>query len=95
MSNILLLEQKVYLDSSQIINIINNTYNYRFLWFLVVMVAVLLFVGQVGMRVAVYFQYKSNVAVKVNYVDQIEFPSVTICNQNNYRYGFIHNLSHY
>ena len=57
------------------------------------MVAVLLFVGQVGMRVAVYFQYKSNVAVKMNYVDEIEFPSVTICNQNNYRYVYTHNLS--
>ena len=45
----------------------------------------LLFVGQVGTRIDVYFQYKSNVAVKVTYADEIDFPSVTICNQNNYR----------
>lgn len=55
------------------------------LWCLIVAVAVTLFVAQVGSRVASYFQYKSNVDVKVNYVDKIPFPAVTICNQNNYR----------
>ncbi len=50
-----------------------------------VVLAILLFVAQVGQRMAVYFQYKTNVAVEVKYTDTITFPSVTICNQNNYR----------
>ena len=58
---------------------------FRILWCCIVILAMLLFVGQVGTRIAVYFQHKSNVAVKVTYLDEIDFPSVTICNQNNYR----------
>ena len=52
----------------------------------VVIIAVLLFVGQVSQRIAVYFQYKTNVAVEVKYPKSITFPSVTICNQNSFRY---------
>ena len=52
----------------------------------VVAAAIFLFVAQVGTRVAVFFQYKTNVAVKNKYVKEIEFPAVTVCNQNNYRY---------
>ena len=59
---------------------------YRFLWLGVVVAAIAVFVGQVSERIVVYYQYKTNVAVTVNYVDRIDFPSVTICNQNNYRY---------
>ena len=44
-----------------------------------------LFIGQVSTRVAVFFEYKTNVAVKVKYVDELPFPAVTICNQNKYR----------
>ena len=57
----------------------------RFLWLGVVATAIFLFVAQVGTRVAVFFEYNTIVAVKVKYVKEIEFPSVTICNQNNYR----------
>ena len=57
----------------------------RFLWFIAFAAAIILFAGQVGNRVAVFFEYKTNVAVTVKYVKQIEFPSVTICNQNNCR----------
>ena len=46
----------------------------------------MLFIGQVGNRVTVFFQYKTNVAVKVKYLKAIDFPSVTICNQNNFRF---------
>ena len=58
---------------------------FKILWCVVVIAAVSLFVGQVGNRIGVYFQHKSNVVVKVNYEESIDFPSVTICNQNNYR----------
>lgn len=33
-------------------------------------------------RIAVYLRYDVNVNVIVNYVDVMEFPAVTICNQN-------------
>ena len=46
----------------------------------------MLFIGQVGNRVAVFFQYKTNVAVKVKYLKAIDFPCVTVCNQNNFRF---------
>ncbi len=52
---------------------------------MIVAVSVSLFVAQVGQRVAVYFQYKTNVDVQVKYVDVIDFPAVTVCNQNNFR----------
>ena len=52
----------------------------------VVAAAVTLFIAQVATRVAVFFEYKTNVAVKVKYVKEIDFPSVTICNQNNFRF---------
>ena len=60
-------------------------YFIRFLWLGVVTAAIVLFIGQVGNRVAVFFQYKTNVAVKVKYLKAIDFPSVTVCNQNNFR----------
>ena len=53
-------------------------------------VAVTLFVAQVGQRMAVYFQYKTNVDVEVKYVETVDFPSVTVCNQNNYRLTLIY-----
>lgn len=40
---------------------------------------------QVIDRARVYFQYDTNTNVEVVYVDKVEFPSITICNQNNYR----------
>ena len=60
-------------------------YYFRVLWCVVVIVAVTLFVSQVGQRMAVYFLYKTHVDVQVKYVETVDFPSVTICNQNNYR----------
>ena len=57
----------------------------RILWFTAFAAAIILFVGQVGSRMAVFFEHKTNVAVTVKYVKEIEFPSVTVCNQNSYR----------
>ena len=58
----------------------------RYAWMGAVVLAVLFFMAQVSQRMVVYFQYKTNVGVEVKYVDTITFPSVTICNQNNYRW---------
>ena len=58
----------------------------RIVWLVAVSVAIMFFIGQVGYRIAAYFERKTSVEVEVEYVESIEFPSVTICNQNNYRY---------
>ena len=44
------------------------------------------FLGQVGNRIAVYFQYKTSVNVKVTYPLGLDFPTVIICNQNSFRW---------
>ena len=60
----------------------------RILWFFVVVIGVTLFVYQVTDRIIVYYQRNTNVDVEVKYVSSVEFPSVTICNQNQFRYVF-------
>ena len=60
----------------------------RILWFLVVIIGVMLFAYQVTDRVIIYYQHNTNVDVEVKYAPSVEFPSVTICNQNQFRYVF-------
>lgn len=55
------------------------------MWVVCVIAAILFFVIQVSLRVAVYFQYNTNVEVEKVYKSTIQFPAVTLCNQNNYR----------
>ena len=50
-----------------------------------VVIGVTLFVYQVTDRIIVYYQRNTNVDVAVKYVPSAEFPSVTICNQNQFR----------
>ncbi len=59
--------------------------NFRFLWCGAVLLSLLFFFGQVGNRIAVYFQYKTSVNVKVTYPPELDFPTVIICNQNSFR----------
>ena len=49
-------------------------------------IGVTLFVYQVTDRIIVYYQGNTNVDVAVKYVSSVEFPTVTICNQNQFRY---------
>ena len=58
---------------------------FRILWFFVVVIGLTLFVYQVTDRIIVYYQRNTNVDVAVKYVPSVEFPSVTICNQNQFR----------
>ena len=51
---------------------------YRFCWLLVVAAAIVLFTLQVGMRFYAYCEYRSNVGVKIKFVDSIPFPAVTM-----------------
>ena len=55
---------------------------------MVVIIGVTLFAYQVTDRIIVYCQRNTNVDVAVKYVPSVEFPSVTICNQNQFRYLF-------
>ena len=57
------------------------------IWFVCVVAAITLFSVQVIERSREYFRYRSNVNVEMIYADEVEFPSVTICNQNNYRWA--------
>ena len=57
----------------------------RSLWAVAVLTAVVLFAVQVISRFDDYFSYPSTVNVDVVYVDEIEFPAVTLCNQNSFR----------
>ena len=61
----------------------------RILWFFIVVIGVTLFVYQVTDRIIVYYQRNTNVDVAVKYVSSVEFPSVTVCNQNQFRYLFL------
>ena len=66
------------------------TYNiFRILWFFVILIGVTLFIYQVTDRIIVYYQRNTNVDVAVKYVPSVEFPSVTICNQNQFRYRIL------
>ena len=60
--------------------------NFRLFWLVVVISAMMMFLAQVGQRSNDYFLHKSTVDVKRRYVPEIDFPSVTICNQNQHRF---------
>ena len=49
------------------------------------MVAILLFIFQVGMRTTDFFNYSTTVDVQLTYTDQVKFPAVSLCNQNSFR----------
>ena len=53
------------------------------------MVAILLFIFQVGMRTTDFFNYSTTVDVQLTYTDQVKFPAVTLCNQNSFRFGCV------
>jgi hypothetical protein len=44
------------------------------------------FIVQVGTRSAVFFEYNTIVEVNRKFTDEIPFPAVTLCNQNNFRF---------
>ena len=48
----------------------------------------MVFGGYYWSNVILYYQRNTNVDVEVKYVLSVEFPSVTICNQNQFRYVF-------
>lgn len=51
------------------------------------MVAIILFTSQVASRTFTYFEHHTNTELQVVYDTKIPFPAITVCNQNNFRYG--------
>ena len=58
---------------------------YRLIWLLLVTGAIAAFCLLVVWRIDAYRDDKTNVAVKINYENSLDFPAVTLCNQNSYR----------
>ncbi|KAG9480008.1 hypothetical protein GDO78_011817 [Eleutherodactylus coqui] len=64
----------------------------RLLWGVVVFFFVITAFSQVYIRVVNYFSWATTTSVTVQYVDKIEFPSVTFCNLNRYQTNAVNNL---
>ena len=48
---------------------------------------------QIVDRVMFYYTWPINVNVQINYVKSLDFPAVTICNQNAFRLVIMHQVS--
>ncbi|XP_061183635.1 acid-sensing ion channel 5-like [Saccostrea echinata] len=57
----------------------------RLFWLLLLLVCLAVLVYQIIDRVIYFYSYPVTVNVKVNYNRTLEFPAVTICNQNAYK----------
>ena len=63
---------------------------FRILWVLVVIGAIIFFSMQVKDRIAAYLRHESIVNFEVRYTDKLEYPAITICNQNTFRWEWHH-----
>ena len=60
--------------------------SYRMIWTVFVTIAIGLFVYQAGSRTHTFYKYNTNVDSAVIYTNEMAFPTVTLCNQNAYRW---------
>ncbi|XP_038055441.1 acid-sensing ion channel 1C-like [Patiria miniata] len=67
--------------------VINNKHNgpRRLLWFVIVVAMSTWLIYSVTLSVITYFNYPITSAISINYVDNITFPAVTLCNFNQFR----------
>ncbi|XP_077333224.1 bile acid-sensitive ion channel isoform X1 [Lithobates pipiens] len=65
----------------------------RVVWFVVVLVSLFAAFSQVCSRIVNYFNWPTMTSVTVQYVEKIEFPSVTFCNLNRFQTPAVNNLS--
>lgn len=61
----------------------------RILWLLVMLLMLGLFLWQASMLLASYLQYKVISRMEIAYNRRVEFPVITICNENMYRKSVI------
>ncbi|XP_053314386.1 acid-sensing ion channel 5 [Spea bombifrons] len=65
----------------------------KVIWMSVVTVSIIMASWQVCTRFIIYFSWPTTTSVTVQYVDNIEFPSVTFCNLNRFQTKAVTNLS--
>lgn len=58
----------------------------RFLWILMILAALIIFLYYLSDRLIQYFKYEKVISVEESYVDQMEYPAITLCNQNTFKY---------
>ena len=58
---------------------------HRVIWGILVLTAIGIFLANMINRLEYYFSYQKTINVEVEYLDEIEFPAVTICNENQYK----------
>lgn len=56
------------------------------MWLLFVLACLIAVILQIVDRVQYFYSWPLNVNVKINYNQTLDFPAVTICNQNAFRY---------
>lgn len=50
-----------------------------------VLASVLFFTVEVCLRTKEYFKHETNIDIELNFVDEVPFPALTMCNQNTFR----------
>ena len=50
-----------------------------------ILAALAVFMYYLSDRLILYFEYQKTVNVEVNYVDSMEFPAISICNENVFK----------
>ncbi|CAD5123960.1 DgyrCDS12265 [Dimorphilus gyrociliatus] len=73
----------------------NISYSRQIFWILIVLCALTLFILQVTLRRIHFRKKEAAVNVEVIYADELEFPTVTICNQNRFRLSKIAEFGYY
>lgn len=65
---------------------INNVLSFRrIFWIIIIFITIFLFTFQVALRSVDFATNEASINVEIIYTDKLEFPSVTICNQNRFR----------
>ncbi|XP_022086795.1 acid-sensing ion channel 1C-like [Acanthaster planci] len=65
----------------------NSRTIFRLAWLAIMLVFLGVCIAQITDRLQRFFMYKANTAISVEYVGDLDFPAVTICNFNRYRWS--------
>ena len=60
-------------------------YFYRFMWAVILSVCTAWMIFNIYYRFSIYLSHPKSVDMMFTYQGQVSFPTVTICNQNNYK----------
>ncbi|XP_033108975.1 acid-sensing ion channel 5-like [Anneissia japonica] len=62
---------------------------FKLLWVLIFMAGLSLCVWQISLRIQEYLLFNVNTEINLTFVDELEFPALTICNFNRYRSSYL------